>query len=93
MTTGAIGVMVGFWAWVRGKINVQTAQIATLVGWKDVVEKRCEERSSMIKEVGDKVGRVHERIDDLVTCVGDKDSETAKAIGRLEGKLDGMKGR
>lgn len=76
----------GFWFWIR-KLSVQ---LAALQKWADLVEKRCDDRREDMKDVGEKIGKVHGRIDDLHKCVAEKDSETAKAVGRLEGTVRAM---
>lgn len=84
------GVVIGFWAWVRGKLTVMTGQVATLMAWKTSVEQRCSERREEMLGISNKIGEVHQRIDDLVSCIADKDSKTAKAVGILEGKVDSL---
>lgn len=76
----------GFWIWVR-KLSVEIAALKTWVGQ---IDKRQDRQTDNMNTVHTKIGDVHERIDELVKCTGEKDSETAKAVGRLEGKMDAL---
>ena len=91
-TAVAIAVLVfgggGFWIWVR-KLS---ADIAVLKAWAKLVDKRCDDRRGDMRDLARKIGEVHERVDDLHKCVAEKDSETAKAVGRLEGRMETLLG-
>lgn len=71
----------GFWVWVRSHIIQLTADMAVLKAWAQTVDFRCKER-------GRDMEKIFNKIDSLKTAIGNKDTETAKALGRIEGKLD-----
>ena len=72
-------------------------QIAVLKAEIEAIHTRCRERAPAYTVLGEKLDSVaeqlHGRINDLHRCVANKDSETAQAIGRLEGLLEGKAGR
>lgn len=82
----------GFWLWVR-KLS---ADVAVLQAWAKQIDGRCDRRGKNMERsydnIGEKIGRVHARVDDLHKCVAEKDSLTAKAVGRLEGKMESLLG-
>lgn len=75
------GFLLGFFAWVRSKINEQTAQISALLTWRKEVNQRCRDHREDLKSI-------FNAIDATNKCVGEKMTEVAGKIGVLDGKLD-----
>lgn len=82
---GIGGIVAGFWAWVRAQLLKISADVAVLFGWKETVEERCLGHEKNVQ-------RIFDRIDGVKDAVAKKDSETARAIGCLEGKIGTLKG-
>lgn len=71
----------GFWVWARSHITQLTAEMAVLKAWAKTVDVRCRDRNrNMIK--------IFDKIEDLKTAIATRETETAKALGRIEGKLE-----
>lgn len=79
--------LTSFWAWTRSKINLQTGQIAILMEFRANTEKRCLEHRENFREVFQKIDGVYVKIDEVKQCFHAADTETARAVGRLEGKM------
>ena len=90
IVTGVVGLVVAFWAWVRARLTILTAEMAAIQGWRDEIENRCAERRQLIEGVGAKIDGLHDRITSLGDRIAGTDTQTARAIGCLEGKLDGL---
>jgi len=81
------GAIVGFWAWVRSRVNVMTAEIEVIKAWRAMVEERCASRGVEHACVFE---RLFSRFDTLHEALNLRDSEVARALGRLEGTVESM---
>lgn len=70
--------LIGFWAWARSKISKVDRDTAVLKAWAATIDVKCKERREDIHGLYDK-------FDEVKTAIASNDSETAKALGRLEG--------
>lgn len=56
-------------------------EVGELKSWQCAVETRCQEHNKQL-------GRLFDKVDDVKQAVSTNDSETAKAIGNLSGKVE-----
>lgn len=75
--------IIGFWTWARSKISKVDRDTAVLKAWALTIDARCKERREDMQGL-------YQKFDEVKDAIASNDSQTAKALGRLEGKVDSL---
>jgi len=74
--------------WIFVQVWMIRSRLGHLEEWRVAVDRRDQLWQQDVIEIKNGIATLHDRVNQVLSTVADNDSQTAKAIGRLEGRME-----